>query len=138
MAHALALRQIARHAHLRRFAAASSSRRFGIFSSNSLKPFGATTAITCFEGTSKYPFLTCRNFSASPQLVKEDDLTEFIQENNDRTSSRFEELGLHPKSLKALRRQGLHKQTEIQEKTFDVILSGKDVLGRARTGTGKT
>ena len=36
--------------------------------------------------------------------------------------SRFEEMNLHPKSLKALRRQGLHKQTEIQEKTFDVIL----------------
>jgi ATP-dependent RNA helicase MSS116 len=51
---------------------------------------------------------------------------------------RFEDLDLHPKSLKALRRQGLHNLTEIQEKTFDVIVSGKDVVGRARTGTGKT
>ena len=51
---------------------------------------------------------------------------------------RFEDLHLHPKSLKALRRQGLHNLTEIQEKTFDLILSGKDVVGRARTGTGKT
>jgi ATP-dependent RNA helicase MSS116 len=51
---------------------------------------------------------------------------------------RFEELDLHPKSLKALRRQGLHNLTEIQEKTFDAIVSGKDVVGRARTGTGKT
>ena len=51
---------------------------------------------------------------------------------------RFEDLDLHPKSLKALRRQGLHKLTEIQEKSFDMILSGKDVVGRARTGTGKT
>ncbi|KAL3944352.1 MAG: hypothetical protein SGBAC_001556 [Bacillariaceae sp.] len=40
--------------------------------------------------------------------------------------------------MKALRRQGLHKTTEIQEKSFDVIMSGKDVVGRARTGTGKT
>jgi ATP-dependent RNA helicase MSS116 len=50
----------------------------------------------------------------------------------------FEELDLHSKSLKALKRQGLHQLTEIQEKTFDVIVSGQDVVGRARTGTGKT
>ena len=69
-----------------------------------------------------------RYFSATPQRI---DLE--VEER-----SRFEEMNLHPKSLKALRRQGLHKQTEIQEKTFDVILSGRDVVGRARTGTGKT
>lgn len=28
--------------------------------------------------------------------------------------------------------------TEIQSKTFEAVLSGRDVLGRARTGTGKT
>jgi ATP-dependent RNA helicase MSS116 len=54
------------------------------------------------------------------------------------TLRRFEDLDLHPKSLKALRHNGLHNLTEIQEKTFDVILTGKDVVGRARTGTGKT
>jgi ATP-dependent RNA helicase MSS116 len=68
-----------------------------------------------------------RYFSASPQFGEEEEKI-----------NRFEDLDLHPKSLKALRRQGLHKQTEIQEKTFQVILSGKDVVGRARTGTGKT
>jgi ATP-dependent RNA helicase MSS116 len=33
---------------------------------------------------------------------------------------------------------GLETMTEIQAKTFDAASSGKDVLGRARTGTGKT
>jgi ATP-dependent RNA helicase MSS116 len=51
---------------------------------------------------------------------------------------RFDELEIHPKSLKVLHRHGLYRLTEIQEKTFDVIVSGKDVVGRARTGTGKT
>ena len=51
---------------------------------------------------------------------------------------RFEELGLHPKSLKALHRHGVYKLTEIQDKTYDSIYEGKDVVGRARTGTGKT
>jgi ATP-dependent RNA helicase MSS116 len=41
-------------------------------------------------------------------------------------------------TLGALRRQGIHNQTEIQEKTHDVILRGHNVLARSRTGTGKT
>ena len=45
---------------------------------------------------------------------------------------RFEDLDLHPKSLKALRRSGLHNLTEIQEKTFDLIVSGKDVARGGR------
>ena len=69
----------------------------------------------------------------------------FLSSSNERREQRkhqsplrFEDLGLHPKSLKALRRHGLHKLTEIQHKSFDTIVSGKDVVGRARTGTGKT
>jgi ATP-dependent helicase YprA (DUF1998 family) len=54
------------------------------------------------------------------------------------TPTRFEDLDLHPLTLRALRRQGIHKQTEIQEKTHDVILQGHNVLARSRTGTGKT
>jgi ATP-dependent RNA helicase MSS116 len=51
---------------------------------------------------------------------------------------RFEDIDIHPKSLKALRRRDLLHMTEIQEKTFEACVQGKDVLGRARTGTGKT
>lgn len=52
--------------------------------------------------------------------------------------NRFEDLDLHPKTLKALRRQGLHRLTEVQQQTFDVIRSGRNVVARSRTGTGKT
>ena len=46
---------------------------------------------------------------------------------------------LHPATKRALvETLGLVSMTEIQSKTFDAALSGKDVLGRARTGTGKT
>ncbi len=51
---------------------------------------------------------------------------------------RFEELDLHPRTLKALRRQGIHRQTEVQSKTFDDIRTGRNVVARSRTGTGKT
>mmetsp|Transcript_35568 Transcript_35568/g.77894 ORF Transcript_35568/g.77894 Transcript_35568/m.77894 type:complete len:740 (+) Transcript_35568:260-2479(+) len=46
---------------------------------------------------------------------------------------------LHPSSKRALAEvMGLTSMTEIQSKTFAAALSGRDVLGRARTGTGKT
>ena len=44
-----------------------------------------------------------------------------------------------PKSLqKALDEMGFTKPTPIQEKSFSAIMSGRDVMGIAQTGTGKT
>lgn len=52
--------------------------------------------------------------------------------------SSFEKLDL-PKSLqKAINDLGFTTLTPIQEKSFSVILSGKDMMGIAQTGTGKT
>jgi ATP-dependent RNA helicase MSS116 len=45
---------------------------------------------------------------------------------------------LHPLSKTALREKGLTTMSEIQAKTWKPVLDGMDVLGRARTGTGKT
>ncbi|KAL7544710.1 hypothetical protein ACHAWF_008071 [Thalassiosira exigua] len=45
---------------------------------------------------------------------------------------------LHPASKRALAEMSLERMTEIQARTYDAALSGRDVLGRARTGTGKT
>ncbi|MBC7522925.1 MAG: DEAD/DEAH box helicase [Flavobacterium sp.] len=50
----------------------------------------------------------------------------------------FEQFGL-PKSLqKAIDAIGLTTPTPIQEKSFSPIMSGRDVMGIAQTGTGKT
>jgi ATP-dependent RNA helicase RhlE len=50
----------------------------------------------------------------------------------------FEQFSL-PKSLqKAIDELGLIKPTPIQERSFSPILSGRDVMGIAQTGTGKT
>ena len=50
----------------------------------------------------------------------------------------FEQFNL-PKSLqKAIDDLGFTTPTPIQEKSFNIILSGKDVMGIAQTGTGKT
>ena len=50
----------------------------------------------------------------------------------------FEQFNL-PKSLqKAIDEIGITTPTPIQEKSFSVIMSGRDVMGIAQTGTGKT
>jgi len=50
----------------------------------------------------------------------------------------FEELGIIPKLLSAIKSKGYETPTPIQEKAIPVILTQNDVLGRAQTGTGKT
>lgn len=50
----------------------------------------------------------------------------------------FTQLDLIPSIQRALRDTGYHSATEIQSKSIPSILRGKDVLGCAQTGTGKT
>jgi ATP-dependent RNA helicase RhlE len=50
----------------------------------------------------------------------------------------FSELNLSAPLLNALEDMGLTQPTPIQEKAFSVIMSGRDVVGIAQTGTGKT
>lgn len=50
----------------------------------------------------------------------------------------FEDLGLHPKILKALIESGYTKPTPIQEQAIPKILEGLDLRASAQTGTGKT
>jgi superfamily II DNA/RNA helicase len=50
----------------------------------------------------------------------------------------FEDLGLSPEVLKAVQDVGYTTPTPIQEKAIPVVLMGRDVLGCAQTGTGKT
>lgn len=50
----------------------------------------------------------------------------------------FEELGLIPPILKALKLEGYEKPTPIQQQSIPPLLEGRDLLGCAQTGTGKT
>jgi ATP-dependent RNA helicase DeaD len=51
---------------------------------------------------------------------------------------RFAELGVEPRFLKALARMGFTEPTDIQRALIPPALEGRDILGQARTGTGKT
>lgn len=50
----------------------------------------------------------------------------------------FEILGVIDPILKALQDEGYTKPTPIQEQSIPILLKGKDLLGCAQTGTGKT
>ncbi|OYU97783.1 MAG: DEAD/DEAH box helicase [Bacteroidetes bacterium B1(2017)] len=50
----------------------------------------------------------------------------------------FEQLNLIEPILKALKAEGYTKPTPIQEQAIPILLQGKDLLGCAQTGTGKT
>ncbi len=50
----------------------------------------------------------------------------------------FQDLGLCPELLSALKALGYEKPSPIQEKAIPPALKGRDVLGCAQTGTGKT
>ncbi len=50
----------------------------------------------------------------------------------------FSEIGLSPELLQAVFDAGYTKPTPIQQKAIPVVATGRDVLGCAQTGTGKT
>lgn len=50
----------------------------------------------------------------------------------------FKDLNISKQILSALEDAGFENPTPVQEKVFPVIRSGKDMVGIAQTGTGKT
>jgi ATP-dependent RNA helicase RhlE len=52
--------------------------------------------------------------------------------------ARFDTLPLDPKLIRAVDEQGYATMTPIQAKAIPLVLSGRDVMGAAQTGTGKT
>src|SRR6478609_2359752 len=51
---------------------------------------------------------------------------------------RFQDFGLAPAILQALSDQGYVHPTPIQAEAIPIVLQGRDVMGAAQTGTGKT
>lgn len=51
---------------------------------------------------------------------------------------KFENLNLSSTTLKSLKRIGFEETTPIQEQTIPLSMQGKDIIGQAQTGTGKT
>ena len=50
----------------------------------------------------------------------------------------FEHLGLSPRALDAVEALGYREPTPVQERAIPLVLSGRDIIAAAKTGTGKT
>jgi ATP-dependent RNA helicase DeaD len=53
-------------------------------------------------------------------------------------ASKFEELGLLPQFVQAVEQMGFDQPTPIQLEAIPALLEGRNVIGQAQTGTGKT
>ena len=69
-------------------------------------------------------------------LVKEADHS--MSEKIYRSDRLVSELPINDKLKQALADKGYERPTEIQDKTIETLLEGRDILGIAQTGTGKT
>jgi ATP-dependent RNA helicase DeaD len=77
---------------------------------------------------------------AQPPPVPEPVLQPLVKGGDDifSTEATFQSLGLRSSVLKGIEALGFQRPTTIQATLIPLILRGKDVLGQAKTGTGKT
>jgi ATP-dependent RNA helicase RhlE len=54
------------------------------------------------------------------------------------SATSFAELGLRPELLRAVAESGYTTPTPIQQQAIPIVMAGRDVMGGAQTGTGKT
>ena len=80
---------------------------------------------------SKFEDKPARKPKAAPKPVEEsvDEIQELVT---------FAELDLIPTVLKSIMEMGFEVPTPIQAKSIPVLMSGRDMIGQAQTGTGKT
>jgi ATP-dependent RNA helicase DeaD len=61
-----------------------------------------------------------------------------VEKNIEKAKIRFDELNLSPEVQRAITEMGYEEASPIQSAAIPVLLAGKDVIGQAQTGTGKT
>ena len=73
-----------------------------------------------------------------PALSPLDEALNAAQNVPEPAAQSFAKLGLPERLVTALARRGIHEPFAIQRRTLPDALAGRDVLGRAQTGSGKT
>ena len=72
------------------------------------------------------------------QLNKNNDIEKNLKEEDSTDLISFEDLNLNENLLKGIYSYGFEKPSKIQEKGIKAILTGKDCIIQAQSGTGKT
>jgi len=70
--------------------------------------------------------------------MQENAQTENIENKMQEPTITFDDLGLRKEILQSVKYAGFKVPSPIQEKAIPIVLAGKDMVGQAHTGTGKT
>lgn len=82
--------------------------------------------------------LLARRINVLPQF-RQTRINSYCTTNVDHLEGReFDQIGILKHRSANLAKLGIKKMFPIQEETYDLIKSGASVVGRAKTGTGKT
>ncbi|KFK39522.1 hypothetical protein AALP_AA3G255500 [Arabis alpina] len=77
-------------------------------------------------------------FAISENSVRGIGDTESVGRSSSGDGLAISELGIAPEIVKALSSKGIEKLFPIQKEVLEPAMQGRDMIGRARTGTGKT
>ncbi|EGG18826.1 putative RNA helicase [Cavenderia fasciculata] len=69
---------------------------------------------------------------------EEDDGIDKVENSKLDENTTFDQLGMHPQIIEACVRMGFKKPTEIQRESIPHAIAGRDIIGLAQTGSGKT
>jgi translation initiation factor 4A len=61
-----------------------------------------------------------------------------VRSNYDAVAERFEDMGLDERLLRGVFAAGFEKPSAIQQRAIGAVISGRDVIAQAQSGTGKT
>jgi len=80
-----------------------------------------------------------KKLNNAEEEVKGDGIEEHEgEESNIMTTMTFEELGVCPEICEAIKAMGYKNPTKIQAESLPYTLKGRDMIGLAETGSGKT
>lgn len=89
-----------------------------------------------------FPFLELSDNEDGADKKDDDDISAYFSVNTDAKSKHkkgsFASFGLSKIILNNISRKGFRQPTPIQRKTIPLILQSRDIVGMARTGSGKT
>ncbi|KAL4355477.1 hypothetical protein GQ457_06G042590 [Hibiscus cannabinus] len=78
------------------------------------------------------------SFRASPSLQAECAVEDYDEEKGGDDGLEISNLGIAPEIVSALKHRGITKLFPIQRAVLEPAMQGRDIFGRAKTGTGKT
>lgn len=114
-------------------------------SSDEAEKFGAKEAAGGFQGVRNQTLNLLQDVSSdddetaiAQQLAASNRKSSNLKGRTVKKGGGFQVMGLSANLLKAITRKGFSVPTPIQRKTIPLLLNDKDVVGMARTGSGKT